>query len=51
MSCGCDGDEKKKSCSMLRWRRIGLGGGDWTRPGVGPGKGVFAHGRHSSFAP
>ena len=42
---------KKKSYSMLRWRHIELGGGDWIRPSVWPGKGVFAHGGLSSFAP
>ena len=42
---------KKKSYSMLQWRRIGLGGGDWICPGLRPGKEVFTCGGHSSFAP
>ena len=52
MSRGCEGNEKgRNSGSILRWIRIGLGGGDLTCPGVQPGKGVYACGVPLSFVP
>ena len=49
-SRGCEGSEKRRNNdSILRWTRIGLGGGDLTHPGIRPGKGVFTCGGLSSF--
>ena len=50
-SHGCEGDEQRRVILCYDGDVLDWGGGDWIHPSIRPGKGVFAHGGHSSFAP